>query len=144
LLDMNKYKLRHRILKTMIRYLEIPQPEGFLEFYTHTELSIILKTDKMKVLSQLEYLRKQKEIEGEGEGLSMVYSANFDGYIAYWDDKYIDMLSDRRRVKWGARAAIASAILIIVLNVILLANYFFPNKVEPVAKSIIPTTEKVK
>jgi hypothetical protein len=142
---MNKYKLRHKILEIINENMVDDPIDYDKAWHSPAKLAELTEVDLELVKAQCDYMKKAGELESDGEvGDKIKYIAILDGYLAFWDEKYIDMMNDRRRVKWGARAAIASTILIIVINIILLLNYFAPKEVAPLPPKAIKTTNKCR
>lgn len=121
---MEKYKLRHKILGELQKYMQNDPIIPDQTWKSSLELSKLLKIKSPLIEAQLDYLKKQHEVEYIGSGRELKSTANVNGYISYWDDKYLNMRSEHLRKKWGEVTQMASAILIIILNILLILNFF--------------------
>ena len=128
---MDKYKLRHKILGELQKYMQNDPIIPDQTWKSSPELSKILKIKLPRIEAQLDYLKKQNEVAYNGSAVRELKStANLDGYISYWDDKYLIMRSEHLRKKWGEVTQIASAILIMILNILLILNFFNFNNLH--------------
>lgn len=127
---MDKYKMRHKILGELQKFMLNDPIIPDQTWKSSPELSKLLKIKLPLIEAQLDYLKKQCEVEYIGSGRELKSTANVEGYISYWDDKYLNMRSEHLRKKWGEVTQIASAILIMILNILLILNFFNLNNLN--------------
>lgn len=148
---MDKYKMRHRILQKLQKFLESTTSiDDVIRMKVEHEILELINdvSDNGKYAdlarSQIGYLNKMGEIESTKEDANgnkgLFISITIEGYLAYWDDKYPTMRKELNRKIWQEITSICLTVLLIIINVQLLIGVLSGKSIKEI---ILKTIENI-